>query len=351
MKTFKGYVSEMATFTAKNFPADVGNNAKFTGAGERTTYVPTSNNQQNYKYARGFPTIKTTPMYNKAGKVIAQLPANKTVYFVYPAILYSPADLGIVGRGVLAGISLKSHDNDLDGYVPISSIIKPAGKNQGRVGAGSKTQDMVANYIKEIGYNNRLEVEDTYKVAQAGSTVADLIMTISGKKVQFEIKGTNNKTSPVTFFDKSVKRSVKTPELVDQIARVFIDKLRLPLSGSKNAFVGLIDYYNLLDSTIGLAGDPGVVKSGKLPPQLITTNSAILATMHEVILKHFAEGGDDYFVVHDRSTDKFDVYYVGGGKAGNVLNAAPLPKFKSFGLATYGGASGGSTRVGLKIKI
>jgi len=28
-----------------------------------------------------------------------------------------------------------------------------------------------------------------------------------------------------------------------------------------------------------------------------------------------------------------------------------LPVFKSFVLATYGGASGGSTRVGLKIKL
>lgn len=354
MKTFKGYISEMATFSAKNFPANVGSNSKFTGAGERTTYVPTSNNQQNYKYAQGFPTLKVTPLYNNGGKIIKQLPAKQTVYFVYPAQLYNSADLGIPGRVTLAGVSLKSHTGKLEGYVSISSIIKPAGKNQSRVGAGSKTQDMVANYIKELGYNNKLEVEDQYKVAAAGSTVADLIMTISGKKVQFEIKGTNNTTAPITFFDKSVKRSSKTPELIDQIARVYIDKLNLPIARDNYNFIGLIDYYKSMDSTIGLAGDPGVIKSGKLPPQLITTDSSILTSMREVILKHFAKeaaGGDDFFVVHDRSSDKFDVYYVAGGKAGNVLKAQPLPKFKSFGLSTYGGASGGSTRVGLKIKL
>lgn len=351
MKTFKGYISEMATFSAKNFPADVGNNSKFTGAGERTTYVPTSDNQQNYKYAQGFPTLKITPLYDRNGKVITQLSAKQNVYFVYPAVLYNSADFRISGRSVLAGVSLKSHNGKLDGYVSISSIIKPAGKNQSRAGTGSKTQDMVADYIKQLGYSSKLEVEDDYKVARVGSTAADLVMTISGKTVQFEIKGTNNKTAPITFFDKSVKRSSKTPELIDQIAKVYIDNLRLPLSGSNKNFVGVIDHYKLTDSTIGLAGDAGVIKSGKLPPQLITTNSTILAAMHDVILKHFAEGGDDYFVVHDRSSDKFDVYYVGGGKAGNVLKADPLPKFKSFGLSTYGGASGGATRVGLKIKL
>jgi len=354
MKTFRGYISEMATFSAKNFPANVGNNSKFTGAGERTTYVPVSDNQPNYKYSRGFPTAKATVLYDKNGKTIKQLAAGQNVYFVYPAQLYNSTDLGISGRIILAPVSLESHNGKVEGYVSISSIIKPAGNNQGRVGSGSKTQDMVANYIKNMGYKNKIEIEDQYKVAAAGSTVADLIMTIAGKKVQFEIKGTNNKTAPITFFDKSVKRSSKTPELIDQIAKVYIDKLRLPVAKDSYNFIGLIDYYKSMDSTIGLAGDPGVIKSGKLPAQLITTDSAILTLMREVILKHFAKeaaGGDDFFVVHDRSSDIFDVYYVGGGKAGNVLKAQPLPKFTSFGLATYGGASGGATRVGLKIKL
>jgi hypothetical protein len=354
MKTFKGFITEMATFSAKNFPTNVGNNSKFVGAGERTTYVPVSSNQANYKYDQGFSTSKATPLYNKNGTIIKQLPSGQTVYFIYPAELYNSTEFGITARTILAGVSLKSYNGKLEGYIPISSVIKPAGKNQGRVGTGSKTQDMVANYIKDFCYKNKIEVEDQYKVATAGSTVADLIMTIAGKKVQFEIKGTNNKTAPITFFDKSVKRSSKTPELIDQIAKVYIDKLIGKNNINNYSFIGLIDYYKSKDSTVGLAGDLGVTKSGKLPSQLITTDASILSAMRDVILNHFAKeaiGGDDFFVVHDRSTDNFDVYYVAGGKAGNVLGASPLPKFKSFALATYGGASGGSTRVGLKIKL
>lgn len=344
----------MATFTAKNFPANVGNNSKFPGAGERTTYVPIQKNQSPYKYSSGFATAKATPLYTRNGKTIRQLSPGQIVYFTYPAELYNSADFGISARTILAGVSLKSHTQPADGYVAISSIIKPAGAKQGRVGAGSKTQDMVADYVKQLGYEKKLEVEDTYKVAVPGSTAPDLIMTVSGKQVQFEIKGTSNRSAPITFFDKSVKRSGKTPTIIDDIAKVYIKNLPGAIKLANDTFIGLIDYYKSQDPTIGLAGDPGVIASGKLPPQLVTTNGTILTAMRKVIIDHFAkgpEGGDDYFVVHDRSTDKFEVFYVGGGKAGNVLKAPELPQFKSFALSTYGGASSGSTRVGLKIKL
>ena len=48
MKSLKGYITEMATFSPKNFPSDVGKNKDFPGAGERTTYAPTVLN--NYKF-------------------------------------------------------------------------------------------------------------------------------------------------------------------------------------------------------------------------------------------------------------------------------------------------------------
>ena len=68
-----------------------------------------------------------------------------------------------------------------------------------------------------------------------------------------------------------------------------------------------------------------------------------------LILDHFEEGGDDYFVIHSRSDDSFEIYFLDRGN--NVLEVPSLPKFKRFELATYGGASSGSTRVGLKIKL
>ena len=53
----------------------------------------------------------------------------------------------------------------------------------------------------------------------------------------------------------------------------------------------------------------------------------------------------------DPGKGSFEIYYVGGGKAGNVLKMPELPQFKSFAFATYGGRSSGSTRVGFKIKL
>ena len=341
----------MAAFSARNFPRNVGNNSNFVGAGERTTYVPISENLSNYKYSQGFQTSKFTLLFGKDGSIVKHLMAGQTVHFVHPAELYNAKDLGIVSKYIMAAISLKSANSPPDGYVAISAVIKPPGKNQGRVGAGSRTQDMVANYIKDYCYQNKIEAEDQYKVASSGSTKADLIMTIGGKPVQFEIKGTSNSSAPITFFDKSVRRSSKMPKQIDDIAKIFIDKLRLPIKGTGD-FISLIDYYKSVDPTIGLAGDEGVIKSGKLPPQLKTTDHNLLSDMRKLILEHFKKdivGGDDYFVVHDRSSDKFDIYYVGGGKADNVLKMPDLPKFKSFELGTYGGVSSGSTRVGLKI--
>lgn len=358
MQSFKGYLTEVATFSAKNFPANVGNNREFSGAGERTTYVPTE--LTSYKYKDGFVTDKATPMYNEKGEIVKQLKKGERVFFTLPATLHRSSDFGITRKSVLAPISLKGYDQKPDGYVAISAVVKPAGANQGRVGAGSKTQDMVAQYVKDIAFEKGIEVETDFKTAPPGSTRPDLEMTVAKKRVQFEIKGTNNRTAPITFFDKSVSRRGRKIDLIEEIADVYIKDLKVKEGRVEDlmrkekfemSFIGLIDFFNSRNPTIGLAGDEGVVRSGKLPSEFAVTDATILKHMRQVILDHFKEGGDDYFVVHNRSNDQFEIYFVGGGSSGNVLKMPDLPQFTSFVLATYGGASSGSTRVGLKIKF
>ena len=58
---------------------------------------------------------------------------------------------------------------------------------------------------------------------------------------------------------------------------------------------------------------------------------------------------DDYFVIHDRSNDNFEVYNV--NKKNDILKMPTLPQFKQFRLSTYGGPSAAGTRVGYKIKL
>ena len=54
-------------------------------------------------------------------------------------------------------------------------------------------------------------------------------------------------------------------------------------------------------------------------------------------------------VVDEQGRKSPKVYFLNRGD--NILKMPSLPKFKSFELSTYGGASSGSTRVGLKIKL
>jgi hypothetical protein len=358
MKSFKGYLAEVATFSPKNFPDNVGNNKEFPGAGERTTYAPVDVN--NYKFKEGFITDKATRLYKEDGTTVRQLDKGAKVWFTMPATLHRAGEFGIKGRTTLAPVSLKGHDQKPDGYVVISHVVKPAGANQGRVGAGSKTQDMVALQVKDMAFKKGIEVEADFKTARPGSTIPDLVMTIDKKRTQFEIKGTNNRSAPITFFDKSVKRAGRKPEILEEIADVYIKTLKVKEGSVQSlmrkqklpfTFVGLVDFFQSRDPKIGLAGDEGVVKSGRLPTDFAVTDTRILKQMRQTILDHFKDGGDDYFVVHNRSNDEFEIYFVGGGSAGNVLKAPELPAFKSFVLATYGGASGGATRVGLKIKL
>ena len=347
----------MSVFGKMNFPSNVGNNIDFKGdVGTRTIYPPTSKDQENYEYAQGFVIAVTTALQGDSGNIIRPLLAGQVVHFTYPAQLYLGQTLKIYGtntRSIYAAVSLKSHDSASDGYVQISHIIKPAGKKQGRVGAGSKTQDMVADYVKDICYKNKIEVEDEYKVARSGSTLPDLVMTIAGKRVQFEIKGTDNSRSPITFFDISVSRSGTPSKVLDGLAENYIAAFNLPIKGEKN-FLDLMNYYRSKDNKIGFAGDVGVFKSGKLPSELKTLNNTIREKAYKILIKHFAEGGDDFFVVQDRSNNTFSMYYVGGGKSGNVFgekNIPTMPPLSYFELSTYGGASSGNTRVGLKAKL
>ena len=79
-----------------------------------------------------------------------------------------------------------------------------------------------------------------------------------------------------------------------------------------------------------------------------------MVKIHAKILEHFIKGGDDYFVIHDRSSDTFEVYNV--NKKNDVLKKKTkklpiLPQFKQFRMSTYGGPSAAGTRVGFKIKL
>ena len=349
-------------FGMVNFPNGVGGDKP--QAGTRTIYPPVDG--EDYAYPEGFPTLKKTDLLDINGESIGKsLDANTTVHFVAPATLHKPKGSWI------AKVSLKGHDKPFDGYVVISHIKKPGGKSQKRVAAGTQTQQECAAYIKELCDKKGIEYESEFTVAPSGSTIPDLVMTIDGKRIQFEIKGTNARKNEITFFDITARRSQnakskagkaeldKTAELyiqsVPELKNVFRNKngewgkLRRKRGDEGGAFHAIMEYYKSLDPTIGYAGDKGVVKSGKLPSVFKAVSGGLLKNIHNSILQHFTKGGDDYFVIHDRSSDTFEVYNV--NKENDILKMPTLPQFKEFRLSTYGGPSAAGTRVGYKIKL
>jgi hypothetical protein len=349
-------------FGMVNFPNGVGGDKP--QAGTRTIYPPVDG--EDYAYPEGFPTLKKTDLLDINGESIGKsLDANTNVHFVAPATLHKPKGSWI------AKVSLKGHDKPFDGYVVISHIKKPGGKSQKRVASGTKTQQECATYIKELCDKKGIEYKSEFTVAPSGSTIPDLVMTIDGKRIQFEIKGTNARKNEITFFDITARRTQNakskagkieldnTAELyinnVPELKNVFKNikgewgKLRRKRGNEGGAFHAIMEYYKSLDPTIGYAGDSEVVKSGKLPSVFKAVSGGLLKNIHNSILQHFTKGGDDYFVIHDRSSDTFEVYNV--NKENDILKMPTLPQFKEFRLSTYGGPSAAGTRVGYKIKL
>jgi len=111
------------------------------------------------------------------------------------------------------------------------------------------------------------------------------------------------------------------------------------------------DFFRDQNSTIGLAGDLGVVKSGKLPSEFMTSDENILNEIFKSIINHFRENDDHYFCILSRSTGKIDSFFVGENESDNIFNFKSLNKLIYGGLQTYGGCSSGSTRMALKVKF
>lgn len=320
-----------ASFTPKNFPGDI--NPGFSGAGERTDYV----NNPQYNQTQGFPLIKDVKVHRPISGH-ETLSKGQEVFITRPGKLYKGVDIDAKpATGVFAQVGIKSADeNDAVGWIPISAIQKPAGAKQSRVAMGSSAQDQILELIRQHHGEENVEFISS---APPGSTKPDLVISVNGEIIQFEIKGANKINAPITFFDKSARRGVSIPEL-DELAQAYT---------GISSFEEMIDQYRKTNKAFGYPGDKGAPKSGKLPPDLSTTDKDILASVRRIILEHLWEGGDNYFVVYDRTNHSPYIFFTGKGK--NILQANKFPNFKKASLKTYGGPSAGAMRVGFKVQL
>jgi len=298
--------------------------------------------------------------------------AGDNVSFLSPPQLFKANQLGLRGTSIYAQVKTSSGQ---EGYIMISKIEKPAGKSQARVGHGALAQKKVAAIVNQIATENGASYEFVSEAPER-SNAPDLIIKYGGQPIQFEIKGRGSSTGYIYIFDKSIRRGYNI-KILDQIASKFAAalwvKLKYDLKSTRDnlipgpeeevnlasalrqarfpyIFEGIIDFYKkYIDERYGFAGDVDVIKSGKIPSDFTTTDKELTGFVRDVIIQHLQESGDDYFVVYTRSEDTTDIYSSGTEK--NPIGAKPMPEFSAVKIATAGGKSSGSTRVGLKIAI
>ena len=208
---------------------------------------------------------------------------------------------------------------------------------QPRIILGNDSQHVVASTL-QAAHGAAFSVTH---LASTGSRSPDLIASYEKQIIQIEIKGRNNSKQEVTLFDRSTRRNISVPAL---------DKIITIVADSSLTFSEFVDLYRRGDQTVGFPGDVGVPKSGKIPSKTLSVTDPVkLQHLHEYIREYFASTNDNYLAIHNRDVGTIDVFHTGYGL--NVLDAPCLPILTRFGLHTYGGASSGAMRIGMKVRF
>lgn len=344
---------EEVSFSAKNFPSD--GNQGFSGAGERSQHAA-----KDAEYA----TNRNSFLIDTEGN-LSEIPSGTLIKFLPPYKLVRGLQLGMEKspKAILA-LALAAEKK---GYIPITHVEKPSGGGQSRVAMGSAAQDAVMEIVA-LRAQEKGTTAEKISSAPPGSTKPDLVANYGDEEIQFEIKGRNSKSGFITFFDKSVKRGKATPEILNAVLEGYLQGLTVTYqvegeskttdlasavsaTGFDHSFEGVMDFFQThVNPSVGLCGDPEPVpRSGKLPREFITKDASLLDIIRDKVVEHLRESNDDYFVVYTRSSEEADIYSTGGED--DPLEAIPVPAFMQAGLMTYGGCSGGATRIGFKAKL
>ncbi len=332
-----GYLWGDCVFSVQNFPYQ----EDFPNSGARSVYIPQSDSIHNFQFHYGFPVKQNTKVYPINSDPII---INDPIHFTVDSKLFRGDSIGIKNNLILAEYTLQDFKNSKCGLIPISSVYKPSPLKTSRVKFGHDAQIQVGEYFKS------LYPELTYTTNKSGSNSSDLILNVNGRLIKVEVKGSSNGLKSIhTLFDKSVKRGKLISPYLESVSEAYCNIFKI--KKQESWFISLIDFFRDQNSTIGLAGDLGVVKSGKLPSEFMTTDENILNEIFKSIINHFRENDDHYFCILSRSTGKIDSFFVGEDESDNIFNFKSLNKLIYGGLQTYGGCSSGSTRIALKVKF
>lgn len=218
---------------------------------------------------------------------------------------------------------------------------------QGRVDVGyASQQDTIDHLQKLVGRDFKV-----ISTAAPGSKAPDIKALVQGVPCQFEVKGREDGIDGlISIFNLSANRGVKDTRL-DFVSSTF--------EGRNIGFETAIDNHRIHNRQVGYPFDRGAPKSGKVPPSWKTTEVEKMNVFYSMVLDHLHSKGDNYFVLHKRGSDGWNIFWTGLGK--NVLKAPPLPHFTKVVADTGGGQntaradaglpSGKTLRFAIKVKF
>lgn len=294
--------------------------------------TPLVSQPANQPGGAGFITREDREMIKVNGDVV-KVKAGTKLYITKPGTLFTGQEIGGPrAKGVYVLVGLRSPlARYATGYMALSNIANPANAHA-RVHHGSEAQERFVEWMEEK-YGERFKLQS---VAPRSSQAPDVIATVDGTHLQFEIKG-QGETQHFTFIDRMVRRDQPDP-ILDSVARA--------LSGD-DSFTGLIDRYRKTNPAVGFPGDEGAPPSGKVPPEFrLNQDPQVLDQVRTYLHQTFKQAGDNYLAVVQQP-GPVTLYWTGVGK--NVLKAPPLPTVNAVTLATYGGAYKNAMRVALKV--
>jgi hypothetical protein len=214
---------------------------------------------------------------------------------------------------------------------------------------GSDYQEEAAAWIvnKLNGMGNLSSISS---IARMSTRSDDLrISTASDGDFTVEIKGISNPRVGFAVVDGRVTRQKVPQRIEDAYQRmskvVDVGGARLDKIVGDGNFISMIDYFRAnIDPTVGLSGDRGSAKSGKLPNELVTMDSSTTKSFRNEYLKTLIS--KKISVICLVSKDGMRAYHTGHGK--NIMELQRFPKFSKVRMTTFGNPEGPATRIAVK---
>lgn len=202
--------------------------------------------------------------------------------------------------------------------------------HQSRVKHGFNAQQTAQDFLTQSFSNCTIEF-----VAHPGSNQPDIIATVDGHRLQFEVKSNTTPKSPIATINSIIRRDNITA--IDNLIPLFTD----------NRYADVVSYVEAerqQNDHIGFPDQDGTPRAGKLPKHLCLVDDT--DSVHQALRDHFSFRNDDYLcIVSRRPSPKVFLYHTGHGS--NPLNAPTIPTIRRASLKTYGTADVHSMRVAL----